>query len=320
MPTLTSVNAQWTNSLAVTDADSRRINAGTFVGDGTALGARGGIVRHGDTSLLVTVNGSDQITVQPGVVAIPSSVALAGVYMASFGAVTGPGAGTAIATRNSTNPRIDLVVADTAAGIARIRTVDGTPSSSPVAPSLPPGSVELGRLNVPVLGGGAVTVDSTWRTYAAGLGGALYVENVNRLPGSGNQKRQRAVALDTGKEHVFDGSWREFGEFNQLAALAAADTVSGSAITAGTRLQIQSRTVTGTTNATGDLQIVFPVAFASGLIAVIPALGDPVNVTTAKYLQPYASSSSFFWVRVYNSAGAALASTNVRVNYIAVGW
>lgn len=231
MPTLTSVNAQWTNSIAVPDADLRRNDAASFLGDGTSLGARGGIVRHGDNSLLVTVNGSDQITVQPGVVVVPSSTALAGAYTAAFSSVTGPGAGTAIATRNATNPRIDLVIVDISSGQARIRTVDGTPSSSPSAPALPAGSIELGRLNVPATGGGAVTVNSTFRTYAAALGGTLYVEVASQLPGSGNQKGQRAVALDTGLIYTWSGTdWvmgrNPGGALGYAQAVAAQNTIT----------------------------------------------------------------------------------------------
>lgn len=230
MPTLTSVNAQWTNAISVPDADSRRINAGSLVGDGTALGARGGIVYHGPSSLAVTVNGSDQIIVQPGVVAIPSSVALAGVYMAAFGTTTGPSAGTAVATRNSTNPRIDLVIADIASGVARIRTVEGTPSSSPAPPALPAGAVEISRLNVPQVGGGAIVVDSTWRTFTTSLGGRLLVPTAARLPTSGVITGQTALALDTGVEHRWDATtWRPtLGAWTTYAPTWTASTTNPS--------------------------------------------------------------------------------------------
>lgn len=205
MPTITTVDATWTNGMAMDEAELRRADTTMFLGAGSANGVRGGVVRHGDTSLAVSVNGSDQVTVQPGAAVIPAATGL-GVYRASLPAAT---SATGLASRNATNPRIDLVVMQIVSGAAVVKTVDGTPGSSPSAPALPASSVELGRVTVPALGGGAATVDSTWRAYATALGGTLCVETAARLPGSGNIKGQRAVALDTNAEHVWNGTtWR----------------------------------------------------------------------------------------------------------------
>lgn len=202
MPTITTVDATWTNAMAMDEAELRRADTAMFLGDGSANGVRGGVVRHGDTSLAVTVNGSDQVTVQAGACVVPAATGL-GVYRASLSAAT---SATGLAARNATNPRIDLVVIQIVSGAAVVKTVDGTPSSSPTAPALPASSIELARLTVPALGGGAVTVDSTWRSYATALGGTLYVETSARLPGSGNQPGQRAVALDTGRPHLWNST------------------------------------------------------------------------------------------------------------------
>jgi hypothetical protein len=202
MPTITTVEATWTNDMTLDEAKLRRADTTMFLGDGSANGVRGGVVRHGDTSLAVTVNGADQVTVQAGAAVIPAATGL-GAYRASLSAAT---SATGLAARNATNPRIDLVVIQIVAGAAVVKTVDGTPSSSPTAPALPASSIELARLTVPALGGGAVTVDSTWRSYAAGLGAKLLVETAARLPGSGNQKGQEATALDTGLDYRWDGT------------------------------------------------------------------------------------------------------------------
>lgn len=202
MPTITTVDATWTNAMTMDEAELRRADTTMFLGNGTANGVRGGVVRHGDTSLAVSVNGSDQVTVQPGAAVIPAATGL-GAHRTSLPAAT---AATGLTARNATNPRIDLIVIQMVSGAAVVRTVDGTPSSSPSAPALPASSIELARVTVPPVGGGAVTVDSTWRAYATGLGGTLYVETAARLPGSGNQKGQPAFALDTGRDYAWNGT------------------------------------------------------------------------------------------------------------------
>lgn len=206
MPTITTVDAAWTPSpTTFTDAEARRFDTAMFLGDGSNNGVRGGVVRHGDSSLAVTVNGSDQITVQAGAFVIPAATGL-GVYRGALSAAT---AATGIAARNGTNPRIDLVVIEATASGAVVKTIEGTPSASPSAPALPAQHIELARLTVPALGGGAVTVSNDFRTYATGVGGTLYVATSSRLPVSGNQPRQRAVVLASNIEYVWDGTdWR----------------------------------------------------------------------------------------------------------------
>ena len=208
MPTITTVDPVWETGVTADAAELRRAESTAFLGDGSANGVRGGIVRHGDTSLAVSVNGSDQVTVQAGAAVIPAATGL-GVYRASLSAAT---SATGLPPRNATNPRIDLVVMQIVSGRAEVKTIDGTPGSSPSAPALPANSVELGRINLPAVGGGAATVTTSFRQYATALGGTLVVETAARLPGSGNQRRQRAVALDTGADYFWTGSsWKTSG-------------------------------------------------------------------------------------------------------------
>lgn len=203
MPTITTVDATWDTGVTYDAAELRRADTTGFLGDGTTNGVRGGIVRHGDTSLAVAVNGSDQVTVQPGAFVVPAATGL-GCYRGSLPAAT---SAVGLTARNGTNPRIDLVVIQIGTGsVATVKTIDGTPGSSPSAPALPAQHIEIARLNVPQVGGGAVTVDTSFRTYTTGLGGVLPVESAARLPGSGNQKNQRATALDTGLGWVWDGT------------------------------------------------------------------------------------------------------------------
>jgi hypothetical protein len=131
------------NPVTLSNGDQRRALSAAFAGLGTAFGVGGGVTRHGDTSLAVTVDGSDNVTVQAGAVVIPGdAVAGTGCYLSALGAATT----NALAARDATNPRMDLIVfrqMDTdvvgshGAYTARIDTVVGTPSATPAAPTKP---------------------------------------------------------------------------------------------------------------------------------------------------------------------------------------
>ena len=221
MPTITTVDATWDTAVTLDAAELRRADTAMFLGDGSNNGVRGGIVYHGPNSLAVSVNGSDQVTVQAGAFVIPAATGL-GVYRGALQSAT---SAVAIAARNATNPRIDLVVIQATGTNATVKTIEGTPSSSPSAPALPAQHVELARITVPAVGGGAVTVDSTWRAYATGLGGMLYVETSARLPGSGNQKGQRATALNDGADYRWNGTaWVARSSSSGVTAVAGVDS------------------------------------------------------------------------------------------------
>lgn len=207
------VDATWVNplSVALNGGELRRADSAGFTGAGGALGVWGGVVRHGDTSLAVTVDGSDVVTVQAGPVVIPGdAVAGTGCYRSALSAaITG-----ALGARHATQSRIDLVVFrmldDDVVGThdaytARVDVVPGTPSATPAVPTKPSMAVEIGRITVPPTGGGAATVDSSFRTYAAAIGGILPVPTSARLPASA-AKGQRAIALDTLVEYRWSGS------------------------------------------------------------------------------------------------------------------
>lgn len=212
MPLPVSMDATWLNgSTSFNAQELRRADAAEFNGDGSAFGVRGGIVRHGDQSLVVTVNASDVVTIQPGAVVIPGNSGVGnGCYRSALGAAeTGN-----LAARSATNPRIDLVVfraydddVVTTHNLytGRIEIIAGTPAASPVAPALPALAVELARITVPASGAGAATVDSSQRQYASGIGAELTVASFARLPASA-AKYQRARALDTGLEYVWSGT------------------------------------------------------------------------------------------------------------------
>lgn len=212
MPIPLDVDATWLNPGSVTlDAgELRRADAALLAGaDGVAFG---GIARHSDTSLAVTLSG-DTVTVQPGSAVIPgNAVSQSGAYRVSIPAAQSQ----ALAARNSTNPRITRVVLralDTdvvpshGAYKGRLEFIDYPPAATPgsTMTALPSMTIELARITVPQTGGGAATVDSTYRTYACAAGGTLVVPSAVRLPFTNVPARQRAMVLDTGVEHEYRG-------------------------------------------------------------------------------------------------------------------
>jgi hypothetical protein len=221
------------NPVTLSNGDQRRALSAAFAGLGTAFGVGGGVTRHGDTSLAVTVDGSDNVTVQAGAVVIPGdAVAGTGCYLSALGAATT----NALAARDATNPRMDLIVfrqMDTdvvgshGAYTARIDTVVGTPSATPAAPTKPSMAVELARITVPASGGGAGSVDSSFRTYACAAGGELVVPTSARLPASA-AKWQRARALDTGRRYEWDGAAWQSQLFIKSGAVTATTSGAGS--------------------------------------------------------------------------------------------
>lgn len=222
----------WLNpsSVQLDAGELRRADAAAFSGNGSAFGVQGGIVRHGDTSLAVTVDGSDLVTVQSGAFVVPgNATAGTGCYRGSVSATTTG----QLNARNATNPRKDLVVVraldyDVVSGHGvgnykgRLEIIAGTPSATPSTPALPTMAVEVARITVPQVGGGAATVDSSFASYATAIGGRAVYSTAARLPASA-AKGTQAVTLDTMAIYTHDGTgWTGgaqtltiIGSFNQ---------------------------------------------------------------------------------------------------------
>lgn len=170
------VDAIWQNTLTLDGAEMRRADSMLVMGDGTALGARGGI-RPGDPGLTVTLSGTT-INVSAGVAAVYRSGQ--GIYRAALPAGVSPGALTAA---HATLARVDLVylrVWDTDVDASGLRQADvvylaGTAASTPVAPT-PAGTViyiPLATISVPASGGGSPSVSSAIRPVTVAPGGIL---------------------------------------------------------------------------------------------------------------------------------------------------
>lgn len=284
MPLPVSMDATWLNgSTSFNAQELRRAGAAGFGGDGAAFSVRGGIVRHGDTSLAVTVNASDVVTVQPGAVVIPGNSGVGnGCYCSALGAAeTGN-----LTARSATLPRIDLVVfrvldtdvvASNPGYTGRIEIIAGTPAASPVAPALPLLAVELARISVPISGGGTATVDSSFRTFASAAGAALVVTTAARLPATA-AKWTEAIALDTGVHYLYNGTaW--FPHRPQFGA--ASGNFSGA----------QEVTVA----------VAYPIAYPAGVVPTVVATPQ-IDAWATAILDP---TNTGFTVKVRNYAGVS---------------
>lgn len=208
------VGSTWSGNVSVPSAEMRRSQAAVFAGaDNVTLGGRGGIVRHADASLAISVNASDVLTILRGSAVIPgNAVAASGVWLASLLSTTT----ITLDPRHVTNPRVDLVIirqldVDVVPthGVrqAQVEVLTGTPDPAPGAPALPSMAVELGRVTVFPQGGAAATVDRSYVPYATAIGGTYVAASLARLP-SPVPKWSEGRVLDSGIEYTFDGtSW-----------------------------------------------------------------------------------------------------------------
>lgn len=334
MPTVFDVDATWVNpgSVAYNASELRLADAAMFAGRGDTYGARGGIVAHSDNSLLVSVDGSDVVTVKVGSVVLPgTAVAGTGVWRAGIGSDKTA----SLAARDATNPRIDLVVfrqLDTdvvgshGAYTARIEIITGTPSATPAVPSLPTMAIELGRINVPASGGGSATADLTKRQFATALGGTMRVPTASQLPAAA-AKWQRAIALDTGVEYAWTGAaWIMIG-----TSATAADLFTGnegvwpmtgaSAPPAGTRkLRKQGTTVLTTASGGGFDFTYHDGAFPNGIVSVLAMPGD--NASGLVSIVPIIANCTLSHYNgiAYGAAAALGSGAAIRINYEAIGW
>jgi hypothetical protein len=335
MTTIVDVDATWVNpsSVAYNASELRLADAAMFAGRGDTYGARGGIVAHWDNSLLVSVDGSDVVTVKAGSVVIPgTAVSGTGVWRAGIGSDRTA----SLAARDATNARIDLVVfrqLDTdvvgshGAYTARLEIITGTPSATPAVPSLPTMAVELGRINVPASGGGAASADLTKRTFAAALGGTITVPTASQLPAAAT-KWQRARALDTGLEYSWTGSaWIIVGTVAAAADLFTGNEGAGpfgTAPPAGTRKIIKQGTSVQTTNGAGGFAIPYhDGAFPNGISSFVVTPGD--NASAFVFATPILGNCSLSaWngiaYKINGTAINAIVSSAIRANYVAIGW
>jgi hypothetical protein len=229
-----------------------------------------------------------------------------------------------IATANATNPRIDTVVVrlDRAANEARLRVVEGTPAASPVAPALTQTDglyeLPLADVRVPAAAGVIVAADVTDRR--------AFVKNLTEAAAS--------AAYATKADPTFSGTSTfpggtvvgPDGAIKQRGVAGSALNVSGvGAVIAGVAStlasglhSLQAASSVVITNAAGLVDVPFPAAFPNSLVTVLAGRGD-TSQPARIYVQADGTGLASFRLYISDFAGAALANSSVRVNWMAVG-
>jgi len=184
--------------------------------DGVPLAGRSGVRPMGGSAAnIVTLSGST-ITIGTHVGLIsPGWSSLTGVYQVALTASE-----TKTLTAQGAQPRKDIVCgqvyddSESASGlrIYRAEYVAGTPSGSPVEPSVPTGAIKLATIDVPASGGGspAVTNNYSWTSAAGGL---LPVRSQAARDAISNPHDGQAVyRTDRDWVEIYDGTaWRVQG-------------------------------------------------------------------------------------------------------------
>ncbi|HLV58040.1 MAG TPA: hypothetical protein VKY81_04105 [Natronosporangium sp.] len=118
-----------------------------------------------------------------------------------------------LAPADGTNPRIDLLIAEVLDDHAdssgdlipgRTRVLTGTPASSPTAPTLPDGALELAQLTVPANSASATL--SYTAPYTVAAGGIVPVRDVSGLPPGVRREGMYADNAETDQLMRFSGS------------------------------------------------------------------------------------------------------------------
>jgi hypothetical protein len=237
-----------------------------------------------------------------------------------------------VTAADATNPRKDsvyILVNDSSAGdgsgalTANVLYLAGTPGVTPAAPTLPARSFLVGTITVPQSGGGSPTVVLNPARYVA-AGGILPVADTTEQ--AGLTKYSGLATSRAGILEVTDGTnWNRPGpKVVPSATSRVGSALPATAFTTGSFTPIWlpgSKVVT--TDGSGYFSIDYPSAFPNGVIALIFTNGDSAQgrdmiVSTAG--SPFTQTLATGFGSVVNSAGAAVASATIRVDYIAVGW
>ena len=123
--------------------------------------------------------------------------------------------------------------------------------------------------------------------------------------------------------------WVKLGEAAKLPLFGVGGVLAGSAPAAGTGVLVQAGTSVLTTDNSGFATITFPAPFPNGLIAFIPSNGDMSVDRALSAALTFGVSGGAPWgtgsktsavisVERYNAAPQT--HTNVRCNWIAIGW
>lgn len=104
---------------------------------------------------------------------------------------------------------------------------------------------------------------------------------------------------------------------------AGGDARVGTAAPAGIIPIIQAATSVGTTDASGNLTVDWPQPFPNGLVACVPTDGDSTatpNMVVGISKDVLPTLTTVLFKCTSGATAAAVASTLVRVDWIAIGW
>lgn len=138
----------------------------------------------------------------------------------------------------------------------------------------------------------------------------------------------RTYITGIGQVQEYTGSvWAVTEDFtrNALTVRGTTNTVVGPAPSAGAMIFLQAGTVIVATDANGYATITFPVAFPNALITFVAMAGEAPGGARHIYQGPDISLVAMGTVgtanvRIFNDAGANVASTTSRANWFALGW
>lgn len=312
---LTAIEPTWINTVAgvgpAYDAEELRRDLGFLLMGGTSAGlSRTGVLDP--RALTVTLSGSN-VQINPGGAAVGTAK---GCYLTGASATATIDA---LTPADATNPRRDRVVLEIldpdngggAGRLAQFRVITGTPSATatagggyPAAPSSP--SITLAHVDVPKSGNGNPTVTDL-RPFTAAAGGMFRVNTeqerdaLTKIPGLAVRRADRGYTVD----YTDGATWKAEAKF---------------VIGQGSRQPIlQAGDLTATTNANGDLTVIFPEAFPTECKSCVAISTEGTNPLISLQASPAPRSRTQASFRAYNAAGAARNNVPISLTWIAVG-
>jgi hypothetical protein len=285
----------------------------------TTRGGGYGVALGGD--LAVTGTGALGYSIAAGHFALPGTFATAQGLYGDYNdaAVTGT-----LPARNATNPYIAYIcgrVRDTdedatGAEITDITVIQGTaatPASPPSVPSSLGSLIILSEALVPSSANGGPVVFTERRMYLTAIGGIMRVTSATRPTGAALTDGQHWFELDTGlRYHTHNGA-------------AICDTpgmnVYGSYLdgSSGGRLYFQGSSTIVTTDGAGSLTINYPVGYSTTPVVQVNNGDYNTGGIMLAFLNGTPNTTGFV-IRAFDQAGAAIASTTLRINWTAIGF
>jgi hypothetical protein len=169
-------------------------------------------------------------------------------------------------------------------------------------------------------GGANPGVDSSWKASALLARITVPAAASSIVAGNISDQRAQSTLISQGAGSGLDADLLDaLQAYDFVQMFGRGGALSGSSPSSTTRIRMQAGTTVAATNATGELTITFPSAFATGLLSVLACPGDDVG-TLVSIVVADSTGLSNFTIRCHQGDGAAVVSQTVRVNWMALGW